>query len=64
MIAQEPDPSPTKALVFSDIIGAIDMKGFAEMQVMVLTTQLNFWRKQLGYNPKRCPHCGKTLKAD
>ncbi len=39
-----------------------DWHKFAEMQVQVLQTQLNYWRAQLGYNPKRCPHCGEVLK--
>jgi hypothetical protein len=39
-----------------------DIKAYAEMQLLVLTTQINYWRKQLGMNPKRCPHCGGDLK--
>ena len=49
-------PSPIMSLP------AFDLKAYAEMQLLVLTTQINYWRKQLGQNPKRCPHCGGELK--
>lgn len=31
---------------------------YFHLRVRELQTELNWIRKQLGYNPKRCPNCG------
>jgi hypothetical protein len=45
----------------SDTI-AFNWRTFLEMRLRVLQTELNWIREQLGYNPKRCPHCGELIK--
>jgi hypothetical protein len=60
---QTPDPSLLSARGDSDTISTspFDWRALAQLQIMVLQTQLNFWRKQVGQYPK-CKHCGCEIR--
>jgi hypothetical protein len=43
-------------------ISPFDWKKYLEGQRIMLRMWLNDVERMLGYNPKRCPHCGNELK--
>lgn len=66
-----PTPTPVNGLIpqekrdtMSPIAQMFDWRAYAEMEMRVLVTRLNWWRKQLGMNPlhSKCPHCHGELK--
>jgi hypothetical protein len=46
----------------SMLLSVEDWRKYLELQELVLRTQLNWVREQLGKNPKRCPKCGEVMR--